>query len=123
MALMDGPDFDGAMREAYRLLRPGGFLAFSILHPCFITPGLHWEKDENGRTMALCISRYSDRAAFTENWRFGDRPKHEEVMPFAVLRIPMHPATCSDLIRPPWQQHRWMSSLMSVAFVYVKPFE
>ncbi|MFQ6162103.1 class I SAM-dependent methyltransferase [Sinorhizobium meliloti] len=35
MALMDGPDFPAAMREAFRLLRPGGFIAFSILHPLF----------------------------------------------------------------------------------------
>ena len=35
MALMDGPDFPGAIREFARVLRPGGTLAYSILHPCF----------------------------------------------------------------------------------------
>jgi SAM-dependent methyltransferase len=88
MALMDGPDLEGAMREALRLLRPGGFLAFSILHPCFITPGLSWAKDDDGQPTGLCVSSYFDRSAFTEHWRFGDRPKGEEVLPFAVPRFP-----------------------------------
>ena len=36
MALMDGPDFPLARREAFRLLRTGEFIAFSMLYPCFI---------------------------------------------------------------------------------------
>jgi len=88
MALMDGPDLSGAMREAFRLLRPGGFLLFSVLHPCFITPGLGWEKDAAGRATGLRVARYFDRSSFTEHWRFGDRPKDEDVIPFAVPRFP-----------------------------------
>lgn len=95
MAFMDGPDLAGAMREGYRLLRPGGFMLFSVLHPCFITPGLGWEKDTDGRTIGLRVARYFDRSAFTEHWRFGDRPSGEDVRPFS---IPRFPRTISDYI-------------------------
>lgn len=92
LALMDGADLPGAMRETHRLLRPGGVVAFSILHPCHITPGLRWETDGEGRTTGLVVDRYHDRTAFTEHWRFGARPtptqEEEEVEPFAVPRFP-----------------------------------
>lgn len=35
MSLMDMPDTDAVLAEAWRVVRPGGFLQFSILHPCF----------------------------------------------------------------------------------------
>ena len=38
MSLMDMPDHGLALKEAYRVLRPGGFLQFSIPHPCFAPP-------------------------------------------------------------------------------------
>lgn len=44
MSFMDMSDFEGAISEAFRVLVPGGRFVFSILHPCFCTPGSGWEK-------------------------------------------------------------------------------
>ena len=33
MSLQDIDDFEGAIREAFRVLEPGGHLAFAIVHP------------------------------------------------------------------------------------------
>jgi SAM-dependent methyltransferase len=38
MALMDVDDLDAAMATVARVVRPGGWFSFSLLHPCF--PGL-----------------------------------------------------------------------------------
>jgi ubiquinone/menaquinone biosynthesis C-methylase UbiE len=38
MSLMDVPETGRALAEAFRVLKPGGFLQFSITHPCFDTP-------------------------------------------------------------------------------------
>lgn len=64
MALMDAPDLQGAMQETVRLLRPGGFVAFSVLHPAFVRPPV------------------------TERWRFAARPSCEGTLPFDVPRFP-----------------------------------
>ena len=77
MALMDGPRFDLAMAECFRTLRPGGLLAFSITHPCFITKGARWIRDEQGN--------YFDPARWVERWRFTDAPP--EAPEFVVPRF------------------------------------
>src|SRR4051812_49110290 len=35
MSFMDVPETDRVLAEAFRVLKPGGFLQFSICHPCF----------------------------------------------------------------------------------------
>lgn len=68
MAMMDSPNFDKAVSEIYRVLRPGGEFIFSILHPCFITKGFEWVKV--GGEERLTVSRYFDEKPRIEEWRF-----------------------------------------------------
>jgi len=85
MSLMDGPRFDLAMREAFRVLRPGGMLAFSITHPCFLTKGAQWIRNEDGVKIKWIVANYFDPAGWVERWRFTDAPR--DVPEFATPRF------------------------------------
>jgi len=58
MSFMDIPETDRVISEAYRILKPGGFLQFSIEHPCFDTPHRRNLRDEQGLTYAIEVGDY-----------------------------------------------------------------
>jgi SAM-dependent methyltransferase len=60
MSLMDMADQGRALCEAARVLRPGGFLQFSILHPCFVPPHRRVLRDPDRTTRAIEIAGYFD---------------------------------------------------------------
>jgi len=66
MALMDGPHFDRAMAECFRVLRPGGTLSFSITHPCFSAPTAEWVRTGSGEPHYFAVDRYFDRVAWED---------------------------------------------------------
>lgn len=68
MALMDGPGLERAMIEAHRLLRPGGFLAFSVLHPCFLTRRFGYV-GQDGRISGLRVGGYFNQTPYGETIR------------------------------------------------------
>jgi SAM-dependent methyltransferase len=48
LSLIDVPDYERALAEVARTLRPGGSFQFSIVHPCFMTPEAQWEPTTPG---------------------------------------------------------------------------
>jgi SAM-dependent methyltransferase len=93
MALMDGPGFDQAMAEALRVLRPGGMLAFAITHPCFITRGARWLRDEQGAKVAWATTNYFNAVPWVDRWRFTDAPTHAP-----EFTVPRFDRTLSDYL-------------------------
>jgi SAM-dependent methyltransferase len=84
------PDQRQALREAYRVLRPGGFLQFSILHPCFVPPYRKVLRDENGKVRAIEVGGYFDAIdGRIDTWCFSALPRdeRERVAPFSVPRF------------------------------------
>jgi len=68
MALMDIADLDAALRSVERILVPGGWFVFSILHPCFHTATSGEIETPSG--WMRTVSNY-----FTEGWwRSPGRP-------------------------------------------------
>ena len=90
MSLMDVPDPGRALRQAARVLRPGGFLQLSILHPCFAPPHRKVVRDEDGSVCAVEIGGYFDcNDAQIDTWMFSKVPQKERAhsQPFRVPRF------------------------------------
>ncbi len=90
MSLQDVPETETVLAEAARVLLPGGFLQFSICHPCSDTPHRRPLKDEQGREYAVEIGRYfeEDETEITE-WLFSSAPPEAKagLTPFRLPRI------------------------------------
>jgi SAM-dependent methyltransferase len=106
MSLMDMPNHDLALREAHRVLRPGGFIQFSILHPCFSPPTRRTIRDADGIVVAVQVADYfADSKGRIEEWHFSAAPANERASA-APFRVPRFHRTLSG----------WMNLLVAAGF-------
>ena len=107
MSFMDIPEHDKVIREAYRVLKPAGFLQFSITHPCFMTPRLKSVRNEKGEKVAYeCGDYFRELHGEVEEWIFGAAPPELKAT-LRKFRIPRFTKTLS----------RWLNLLIDAGFV------
>jgi len=107
MSLMDVPETGDALAEAFRVIKPGGFLQFSICHPCFDTPHRRNLRDERGRTYAIEVGDYfKNLDGEILEWMFGAAP--EEIRrDLPNFKAPRFTRTLSQ----------WLNLLLQTGFV------
>lgn len=75
MALMDIKDYAQAIKEVARTLKHQGIFVFSILHPCFHTPGSDWLNDQDGNPVGWRVGSYYANLAW--KWTVKSRMSKE----------------------------------------------
>ena len=106
MSLMDVPEPERAITEAFRVVKPGGFLQFSICHPCFDTPHRINLRDETGTTDAIEVGGYFDRIdGQIMRWLFASAPE-EAKRGMDLFEVPRFARTLSE----------WINMLISAGF-------
>lgn len=90
MSLMDLPRQAAALAEVARVLAPGGFVQFSILHPCFVPPHRKVLREADGTVRAIELASYFDATdGAVDVWHFNATSPAERatVAPFHVPRF------------------------------------
>jgi len=109
MSFMDIADIDKVFNEAYRVLRPNGFLQFSITHPCFNTFKGNWERGKDNKIIGFLMRDYfSESEGKIHTWKHFYSP--EQIKEFKVPRF------CKPL-------YKWFDLLFNAKFMVEKVSE
>jgi ubiquinone/menaquinone biosynthesis C-methylase UbiE len=113
MSLMDIPETERVLAEAFRVLRPGGFLQFSILHPCFNPPHRRACRDEDRVAYALEVGDYFvDARGRIDEWYFGGAPEVTRAQ-VPTFKVPRFHRPLSD----------WLNFIIGAGFILERAAE
>jgi SAM-dependent methyltransferase len=86
MTLMDVAEPERTLSEVARVLRPGGFVQFSVLHPLMTAPVGRWIDDDRGVRHARVLADYFQQGPSTQTWTFGSAPAgvRDRYPPFTI---------------------------------------
>jgi ubiquinone/menaquinone biosynthesis C-methylase UbiE len=102
MSFMDIPETASVLTEARRVLKPGGFLQFSICHPCFDTAHRRNVRDAHGLTRAVEVGRYfCTTDGEIDEWIFASAPLAAKA-DLPKFKVPLFRRTLSQ----------WLNSLI-----------
>ena len=113
MSLMDLPDHGLALKEIHRILRTGGFLQFSIIHPCFFPPYRRLLRTPQADVYAVEVGRYFEPIdGKIDRWLFSAAPREAKagLKPF---EIPIFHRTLAE----------WFNGVIDAGFVLEKVTE
>ena len=110
MSLMDIPETEWVLAEAFRVLRPGGVLQFSMTHPCFNPPHHKNCRDEDRVTYAVEVGAIlSMRGAAWTSGFSAPRPSRCDGS--------CRSSRCRGFIAP---ISEWLNVLVAAGFVWEK---
>jgi len=107
MSLMDMAENEKALEEANRVIKPGGFFQFSILHPCFSNPDHEWVRNEEGKKIGFVVKNYFKKYnGELDEWIFSSAPK-EITENMENFKVPRFSRTLSE----------WLNLLIEKGFI------
>lgn len=98
MSMMDMNEQGAVLCETARVLRPGGFLQFSILHPCFVPPYRRVLREPDGTTRAIEIAGYFDATDGRVETFWLTKVPQEERKTTQPFRVPRFHRTLSEWV-------------------------
>lgn len=111
MALMDIPELEPTVRSIARILKPGGWFAASIVHPCYKTPADGELIDHVDGSTRRITGRYFDEGPFNSptRWAILPRVSYHRMLSTYVNTLTAAGLPITRMVEPVGERPVWQS--------------